>query len=64
MAAEADIPLVILESLSVISPIVEFITSVEARHPGVCQQQSSQLLCNWWESILHNQTNFFLRALR
>ncbi len=66
---EADIPLVILESpyRSVISPIVNFVTSFEARHPGVLSTTiiPAFVTRNWWESILHNQTSFFLkRALR
>ena len=66
---EADIPLVILESpyRSVISPIVNFVISFEARHPGVLSTTiiPAFVTRNWWESILHNQTSFFLkRALR
>ena len=66
---QADIPLVILESpyRSVISPIVNFVTSFEARHPGVLSTTiiPAFVTRNWWESILHNQTSFFLkRALR
>lgn len=66
---EADIPLVILESpyRSIISPIVNFVTSFEARHPGVLSTTiiPAFVTRNWWESILHNQTSFFLkRALR
>ena len=66
---EADIPLVILESpyRSVISPIVNFVTSFEARHPGVLSTTiiPAFVTRNWWESVLHNQTSFFLkRALR
>ena len=66
---EADIPLVIIESpyRSVISPIVEFISKYEARHPGVLSTViiPAFVTRNWWESVLHNQTSFFLkRALR
>ncbi len=66
---EADIPLVIVESpyRSVISPIVEFVTQFEARHPGVLSTViiPTFVTRNWWEGILHNQTAFFLkRALR
>jgi hypothetical protein len=66
---EADIPLVIIESpyRSVVSPIVEFISQFEARHPGVLSTViiPTFVTRNWWESILHNQTAFFLKqALR
>lgn len=66
---EADIPLIIVESpyRSVISPIVEFISDYEARHPGVFSTViiPAFVTRKWWESILHNQTSFFLkRALQ
>lgn len=63
---EADIPLVIVESpyRSVIEPIVEFVTQYEARHAGVFSTViiPAFVTRNWWESILHNQTTFFLKA--
>ena len=66
---EADIPLVIIESpyRSVVTPIVEFVSQFEARHPGVFSTIiiPTFVTRNWWESFLHNQTNFFLKqALR
>ena len=66
---EADIPLVIIESpyRSVITPIVEFVSQFEARHPGVLATViiPTFVTRKWWEGFLHNQTTFFLkRALR
>lgn len=66
---EGDISLVIVESpyRSVISPIVDFVTQYEARHPGVLSTViiPTFVTRNWWEGFLHNQTAFFLkRALR
>lgn len=66
---EADIPLVIVESpyRSVVTPIVEFVSQYEARHPGILSTIiiPTFVTRNWWESFLHNQTTFFLkRALR
>lgn len=63
---EGDIPLVILESpyRSVISPIVDFVSEYESQHPGVLSTVIIPAFVprNWWESILHNQTAFFLKA--
>jgi amino acid transporter len=66
---EADIPIVIIESpyRSVVTPIVEFVSQFEARHPGILATViiPTFVTRNWWESFLHNQTTFFLkRALR
>jgi hypothetical protein len=66
---ESDIPLVILDSpyRSVVSPIVEFVKDFEARHPDVLSTIiiTAFVTRNWWESLLHNQTSFFLKtALR
>ncbi|BAZ23396.1 amino acid permease-associated region [Kalymmatonema gypsitolerans NIES-4073] len=63
---EADIPLVIVESpyRSVISPIVEFVSQLEQR----CRDTYTTIIipafvtCNWWESLLHNQTTLFLKT--
>jgi amino acid transporter len=63
---QADIPLIILDSpyRSVVSPIVDFVTKFEARHPGVLSTIiiPAFVTRNWWESILHNQTTFFLKT--
>ncbi|BAY49327.1 amino acid permease-associated region [Scytonema sp. HK-05] len=66
---EADIPLVIIESpyRSVISPIVEFVSQFEERHPGTYTTViiPAFVTRNWWEGLLHNQTTLFLKtALR
>ncbi|MFE1747972.1 APC family permease [Coleofasciculus sp. H7-2] len=62
----ADIPLIILDSpyRSVVSPIVDFVTDFEDRHPNVLSTIiiPAFVTRNWWESILHNQTTFFLKA--
>jgi len=51
---------------SVIAPIVEFVTQFEARRRILSTIIIPAFVTrNWWESILHNQTSFFLkRALR
>jgi hypothetical protein len=63
---EGDIPLVILDSpyRSVVSPIVDFVSEYEARHPGVLSTIIIPAFVprNWWEGLLHNQTAFFLKA--
>lgn len=63
---EADIPLEIVESpyRSVVAPVVEFISQFEARHPGVLSTVIIPAFVprKWWESFLHNQTTFFLKA--
>lgn len=63
---EGDIPLVILDSpyRSVVSPIVDFVSEYESQHPGVLSTVIIPAFVprNWWESILHNQTAFFLKA--
>ncbi len=63
---EADIPLVILDSpyRSVITPIVDFVSEFEERHPGILSTViiPAFVTRNWWEGILHNQTAVFLKA--
>ena len=63
---ESDIPLVVLDSpyRSVVSPIADFVHEFEERHPGVLSTVIIPAFVprNWWESILHNQTAFFLKA--
>ncbi len=63
---EGDIPLVILDSpyRSVVSPILDFVRKFEAENPGVLSTViiPAFVTRNWWESILHNQTSFFLKA--
>jgi len=66
---EADIPLEIIESpyRSLVTPIVNFISQYEERHPDVLSTIiiPTFVTRNWWEGLLHNQTTFFLkRALR
>jgi len=66
---EPDIPLVVLESpyRELVSPICKFVYDYEAHHPGVLSTIiiTAFVTRNWWESLLHNQTAFFLkRALR
>jgi amino acid transporter len=66
---QRDIPLVILDSpyRSVVSPILTFIGEYEKQHPNVLSTIiiPAFVTRNWWESLLHNQTTFFLkRALR
>lgn len=66
---EADIPLEIVESpyRAVVTPIVEFISQYEARHPDVLSTVIIPAFVprKWWENFLHNQTTFFLKvALR
>ena len=63
---EADIPLVILDSpyREIVAPIVEFVRKYEAQHPGVL---STVIIPTFvtktiWDSILHNQTAFFLKT--
>jgi len=50
---------------SVIAPIVEFVTQFEARRRGILSTIiiPAFVTRNWWESILHNQTSFFLESL-
>ncbi len=63
---ESDIPLVVLDSpyRSVVSPIADFVHEFEEQHPGVLSTVIIPAFVprNWWESILHNQTAFFLKA--
>jgi len=50
---------------SVIAPIVEFVTQFEARRRYFVTIIIPAFVTRNWESILHNQTSFFLkRALR
>ncbi|MCP2727070.1 APC family permease [Limnofasciculus baicalensis] len=62
----ADISLVILDSpyRSVVSPIVEFVKYFEARYPDALSTViiPAFVTRNWWESLLHNQTSFFLKS--
>ncbi len=63
---EPDIPLEILDSpyRSLVSPICEFLSEYEKRHPDVFSTVivTAVVPRNWWESLLHNQTAFFLKA--
>ncbi len=63
---QGDIPLAILDSpyRSVVSRIVDFVSEYEDRHPDVLPTViiPAFVTRNWWESILHNQTGFFLKA--
>jgi len=63
---ESDIPLVIVESpyREVVAPIVDFIHEFEERHPEVLSTVIIPAFVprKWWESFLHNQTAFFLKA--
>ncbi|MFB8788739.1 MAG: APC family permease [Potamolinea sp.] len=63
---QRDIPLVILDSQyrSVVSPIVDFLSDYESQHPDVLSTViiPAFVTRNWWESILHNQTTWFLKA--
>ncbi|MBD2162963.1 APC family permease [Calothrix membranacea FACHB-236] len=66
---ESDIPLEIIDSpyRSVITPIVDFVSQFEERHPDVFTTIiiPAFVTRNWWDSILHNQTTLFLKtALR
>ena len=49
----------------VVSPIVNFVTDFEDRHPRALSTIiiPAFVTRNWWESILHNQTTFFLKTL-
>lgn len=61
-----DISLVILDSpyRSLISPIVEFVKYFESRYPDALSTViiPAFVTRNWWESLLHNQTSFFLKS--
>lgn len=63
---KTPIPLIFLDSpyRSAISPIVDFVTEFEAKHPNVfCTIVIPTFVPrNWWEELLHNQTALFLRA--
>ena len=63
---ESDIQLVILDSQyrSLVEPIVDFVIGYEKEHPGVLSTViiPSFVTRNWWESLLHNQTTWFLKA--
>lgn len=63
---ESDIPLEIVESpyREVVAPIVDFIHEFEERHPDVLSTVIIPAFVprQWWESFLHNQTAFFLKA--
>ena len=63
---ESDIQLVILDSQyrSLVEPIVDYISSYEKEHPDVLSTViiPSFVTRNWWESLLHNQTTWFLKA--
>lgn len=63
---ESDIPLEIVDSpyRSVVTPLIDFIDEFEERHPSVFSTVivGAVVPRNWWESILHNQTAFFLKA--
>jgi amino acid transporter len=63
---ESDIELVTLDSSyrSVVSPILEFVTQYEEKHPGVLSTIIIPAFVprRWWESLLHNQTTLFLKA--
>jgi len=64
---EGDIPLVILDSpyRAIVSPIVDFVSEYERKHPGVLSTViiPAFVTQNWWESLLHNQTTLFLKAV-
>lgn len=61
-----DISLVILDSpyRSLISPIIEFVKYFEYRYPDALSTViiPAFVTRNWWESLLHNQTGFFLKS--
>jgi len=63
---ESDITLTILDSpyRELISPICKFISEFEAHHKSVFSTIiiTSVVPRNWWESLLHNQTAFFLKT--
>jgi hypothetical protein len=63
---ESDIPLEIVDSpyRSIVSLLINFIDEFEKRHPSVFSTVivGAVVPRNWWESILHNQTTFFLKA--
>jgi amino acid transporter len=63
---ESDIPLVILDSpyREIVAPIVDFVHKYEALNPGVLSTVviPTFVTKTIWDSILHNQTAFFLKA--
>jgi amino acid transporter len=63
---ESDIELVIIDSpyRLLIEPILEYISTFEDKHPDVLSTIiiPAFVTRNWWESLLHNQTTFFLKA--
>jgi hypothetical protein len=63
---ESDIPLIILNSpyRSIVSPIVNFVTEFEQQYPNTLSTVVLPVFITrtWWESLLHNQTTFFLKA--
>jgi amino acid transporter len=63
---ESDIKLVILDSQfrSLVEPIVDYISSYEQEHPDVLSTViiPAFVTRNWWESLLHNQTTWFIKA--
>lgn len=63
---QRDIPLIILDSQyrSVVSPIIDFLSEYESQHPDILSTIiiPAFVTRNWWESILHNQTTWFLKA--
>jgi amino acid transporter len=63
---ESDIPLIILDSpyRSIASPLVNFVAEFEQQHPNTLSTVVLPVFITrtWWESLLHNQTTFFLKA--
>ena len=63
---ESDIPLTILDSpyREIVAPIVEFVQTYEALHPGVLSTVviPAFVTKTVWDGILHNQTAFFLKT--
>ncbi|MGD1910735.1 MAG: APC family permease [Rivularia sp. (in: cyanobacteria)] len=63
---KTDIPLIILDSpyRQVVAPISEFVNKFEIEHPGIFTTVVIPVFVtqNWWQSILHNQTAFYLKA--
>lgn len=63
---KTDIPLIILDSpyRQVVAPISEFVNNFELKHPGIFTTVVIPVFVtqHWWQSILHNQTAFYLKA--
>jgi amino acid transporter len=63
---EEDINLLIIESpyRSLIRPLLAYLDTIRERHPGdtLTLVLPEFMVAHWWESILHNQTAFRLKA--